>query len=550
MITIPRRSAVRALLLSLALGSAAVTPIQAAAQTVVAVPGPLTTRARDALGEYRRAAAACDRAAMARLSAELNQLMADANAAQQAVQAAGQFAEQGAADRARREVAGVRDAIVEAGRVRVCAPQQQVPAPTPTPTTPPATPGPTPPPTPAPPSTPVIGGIPITPPSTAPDPWLRRLTDIRIQRNAAVRTCNRAALEEAIRAFEEFKRTSVAQAINPTAANNRARLIDNDIAQARQALTQCPATPPGQAQPTPPPAGQGVPQANPAQSTPRPAVDPDYYDSLEGRFNRLDARVSGMRITGGCVRPDEIEDFEKLVEDLRAQLRTVEGVAATGLPTNPTVAQARQRLTEAEELLRQARVWSQQQQQCPPSDLFDDEEEDDDDDRPWWSFGLYVDGGYQHLVEEDTNIGMATGRAGFQFHPNIAVEGEVSVGIFGEENETSSGGSIFRSSLDIDFDLAAYVVASLPLSDETRVMARVGYGVTEFSSSFTSGSTTTDGSGSTDTLRYGLGFEFLFDPDTAVRVTWTRWDDVFSDSGGVDADVFGISLVQRLSGRR
>jgi len=256
-------------------------------------------------------------------------------------------------------------------------------------------------------------------------------------------------------------------------------------------------------------------------------------------------------VTGGCVRREELEDFEKLVEDLRAQLRSVEGVAATGAPTNPTVPQARQRLTEAEGLLRQARIWSQQGCTTPYTlpDADDDEEEEAAVD--WFSAARAKLGlGYQHLVEDDTNLGLVTAQVGFDFSRNVGVEAEASIGVVGEENESSSGGSVFRSTLDIDFDLAAYVVAGVPLTDEARIMARVGYGYTEFSSSFTSGSTTTDSSSGTDTSRYGLVFEFLFDRNTGIRASWTRWDDIFSDSGGVDADVFGISLVRHLGGGR
>lgn len=125
MIMIPRRSGAHSLLLGLTIGVATLVAVPVAAQTVVATPGPLTERARDALGQYRRAAASCDRAATSRISAELDRLMADANAALRAAQSAGQFAAAGAVERAEREVRGVRDAIVQAGQVPVCPPQDE-----------------------------------------------------------------------------------------------------------------------------------------------------------------------------------------------------------------------------------------------------------------------------------------------------------------------------------------------------------------------------------------------------------------------------------------
>lgn len=558
MITMPRRVGGRSLVIALMIGAAPIAAGPAWAQTSPAPSGPLIDEAYEVDGRSIDAARACNRADMASALAELQRLETQAREVVQAAQAAGTFAAAGALAQAQSNLARITYLVgLARNRQPICPTPQATPAPTPapTPTTPQATPAPTP--------TPQLGPIPIVPPSTAPDPWLGRLTEIRIRRNVAVRTCNRAALEEAIRAFEEFKRTSVAQAINPTVAAQRARLIDADIAGAREALTRCPAAPPGQAQPaptpgqaqpTPPPTGQGqAPQVTPGQSTPRPAIDMEYYESLEGRFNRADARIAGLRVTGGCIRQDELEDFEKLVEDLRARLRTVEGVAATGLPTTPTVPQARQQLTDAEELLRQARAWSQPQ--CPPpADLFGDDEEDEDDDSPWWSFDI----GYRHLIEDQTNIGMVTGSLdvvfdvapGSSLAPFVGAGVSVSTGIFDEENEFSSGGTVFRSSLGIDFDLEAHVVVGVRLAPRFRLFTRAGYGQTEFRTSFESGGTSTDGSNGTDTLRYGLGAELMFDEDTGARATWTRWDDVFSDSGGVDADVFGIALFHRIGGSR
>jgi outer membrane immunogenic protein len=143
--------------------------------------------------------------------------------------------------------------------------------------------------------------------------------------------------------------------------------------------------------------------------------------------------------------------------------------------------------------------------------------------------GLWGSVGYTHIGVEGMSLGAITGRVGAQFNPVLGIEGEGSFGV-GSESE---GGVEVK----LSHDFAGYVTASLPMTDNARLVGRVGYGTTEIEAEELGVSDDFDAGG----YRYGVGAEFFFDDSNGVRVDFLRVDA--EDS--LEADLYTISYVRR-----
>jgi hypothetical protein len=137
--------------------------------------------------------------------------------------------------------------------------------------------------------------------------------------------------------------------------------------------------------------------------------------------------------------------------------------------------------------------------------------------------------GYTHVGVEGMNLGGITGRVGAQFNPIFGIEGEGTFGI-GSESEDGLEVSLKR-------DFAGYLTGSLPMTDNARLIGRVGYGSTEIEAE-------EDGvSGDMDatSYRYGVGAEFFFDDANGVRIDFLRIDA----EDDLEADLYTVSYVRR-----
>lgn len=128
----------------------------------------------------------------------------------------------------------------------------------------------------------------------------------------------------------------------------------------------------------------------------------------------------------------------------------------------------------------------------------------------------YAGLGYTAMDTDAGDIGAVTGRLGYRFNQNFAVEGE---GSFGVDDD----------GVELDNNLGAYAMAILPVADTFDVHGRVGYQRSEFDTPF--------GGGDDDGVGYGVGATWRATPAFGVRADYTRLDGDFeSDAislGGV-----------------
>ena len=149
---------------------------------------------------------------------------------------------------------------------------------------------------------------------------------------------------------------------------------------------------------------------------------------------------------------------------------------------------------------------------------------------PQWSGSV----GYTVLDGDDVNLGAITGRATARLSPNFAVEGEASIGVK-DDDFTFAG---VDGKIEHDYDAAAYVVGTLPVTPNFELFARGGYGTTKIKTELAGFDGEVDG----ESWNYGAGANYYLDGQNGLRADWTRRD--FRDDAG-EADVYSLSYVRR-----
>ena len=142
--------------------------------------------------------------------------------------------------------------------------------------------------------------------------------------------------------------------------------------------------------------------------------------------------------------------------------------------------------------------------------------------------------GYTQLDGSQGDLGAVTGRFGAKFTPYLGAEAEASFGV--KDDDFSIGG--VDGKVKHEYDAAIYGVATLPVSPNFDVFARVGYGTTEIKAKAAGASASEDG----ESVNYGAGANYYFDAQNGVRADWTRRD--FRSDGG-EADVYSVNYVRR-----
>ena len=143
--------------------------------------------------------------------------------------------------------------------------------------------------------------------------------------------------------------------------------------------------------------------------------------------------------------------------------------------------------------------------------------------------------GYTHLDGDDASLGAVTGRLGYRFTPYIGIEGEASVGV--QDEDITVGG--VDGTLEHEYDAAAYVVGTVPVSPNVELFGRVGYGTTSLKGEVAGVDVSEDG----ESINYGAGANWFFDGQNGVRADWTRRD--FREDDGGEIDTYGLSYVRR-----
>lgn len=132
----------------------------------------------------------------------------------------------------------------------------------------------------------------------------------------------------------------------------------------------------------------------------------------------------------------------------------------------------------------------------------------------------YVGAGYSHFDTDGAgDLGAVTGRLGYRFHPNFAVEGEAGFGVKDD------------GPFELNHTVGAYAVAILPLSDRFDLHGRLGYQTTEIGTPL--------GDIDSDGVAYGVGGTFNLTPRFGVRADVTRQE------GDIDADSVSLGGVFR-----
>jgi outer membrane immunogenic protein len=132
--------------------------------------------------------------------------------------------------------------------------------------------------------------------------------------------------------------------------------------------------------------------------------------------------------------------------------------------------------------------------------------------------GFYASGGYAnyHFDGADADLGGLQGRLGYSFTPNIAIEGEGTIGVVDDgPNELNN-------------ELGLYAVGKIPVSSQLDLFARVGMSRTEVNDN------------DDDGLAYGAGAQWNLTSQDGIRGDWTRHD---YDANEFDA--YSVSYVRK-----
>lgn len=143
--------------------------------------------------------------------------------------------------------------------------------------------------------------------------------------------------------------------------------------------------------------------------------------------------------------------------------------------------------------------------------------------------------GYSQIDHDDGNLGAITGRLGARFNPNFGVEAETSFGLKDHKYHVLDVEGRVKHS----YDLAAYLVGAVPVSDRVDLFVRGGFGTTKIKSELGGERVSSDGT----SWNYGAGANYYFDAQNGVRADWTRRD--FTKSDAPKVDVWSVSYVRR-----
>ena len=148
---------------------------------------------------------------------------------------------------------------------------------------------------------------------------------------------------------------------------------------------------------------------------------------------------------------------------------------------------------------------------------------------------LYGTLGYSGSRAEGADTGAVTGRLGAKLTPHFGVEGELSGGVK-DDNIDSNG---IRSNIEPTHQAALYGVGFLPVTPNIDLLARIGYGNTQYKTNVAG----VEGKFDADSVNYGVGAQYKFDDKNGVRADYTRVN--YDSNQFDDTDVWSLSYVRR-----
>jgi outer membrane immunogenic protein len=127
----------------------------------------------------------------------------------------------------------------------------------------------------------------------------------------------------------------------------------------------------------------------------------------------------------------------------------------------------------------------------------------------------YAGAAYTQFDLDGAEVGGATGRLGYRFSPNFAVEGEGSVGLDDDEG------------VELNHAVGAYAVGIVPFgSSGFSAHGRIGYAQAEVETPL--------GDADDDGLSYGAGLGWSATNSIGIRADYTRFE------GDEDADAISL----------
>jgi opacity protein-like surface antigen len=150
--------------------------------------------------------------------------------------------------------------------------------------------------------------------------------------------------------------------------------------------------------------------------------------------------------------------------------------------------------------------------------------------------GVYGSIGYAQTDTDDVKLGAIQGRVGWRAGTWFGVEGEAAFGV--RDDDVDLGGGV-EADVELKRQLAIYGVGFAPLSANTDLIARIGYGASKIKASAGGVSASDDG----DSFNFGVGAQHHFDGVNGVRIDWTRHD--FRDDGAGHADIWSIAYTRK-----
>lgn len=140
------------------------------------------------------------------------------------------------------------------------------------------------------------------------------------------------------------------------------------------------------------------------------------------------------------------------------------------------------------------------------------------------------------MYDTDVDSFGLEGRLGYDSGRIFGAEVEGSVGVIDEKDTATSAIGPINTKAGFDYNLAAFALARLPLSERFSLHARGGYDVRELSVK----ATAADGTSATvseklDGFAYGVGAEYALSPRDGLRLDLTRYDNEFGASDSVSA---------------
>jgi len=130
----------------------------------------------------------------------------------------------------------------------------------------------------------------------------------------------------------------------------------------------------------------------------------------------------------------------------------------------------------------------------------------------------YAGAAYTNFDYDGGDVDAVTGRLGYKFTPNFAIEGEGSTELDGDD-------------VELNHNLGLYGVAILPVSENFSVHGRAGYQTTEIGTPF--------GDFEDNGVAYGVGATYNFTPALGIRADYTRLE---GDEGEADAMSVGAAF--------